>query len=278
MVEFLDTQVAEDALVTSPQIIQGQPGVRWPFHFRFDSLRAVLRPLRHFGLRRYCPFCERRLRTFLPGGVVSRPEARCPLCGSLERHRLIWYFFRHKTGLFDGRPRRLLHVAPEPAFIPKLKAIPGLDYLSADLDSPYAMVRMDLTDIRYPEGHFDVIHCSHVLEHVADDRKAMRELCRVLAGGGWATIQVPVTARQTVEDPSIQDPAERERRFGQADHVRAYGPDVLDRLRDAGFSVMVCSAADIVGERNLARFGVAGEQIFYCRKPPTDGASGSANG
>jgi ubiquinone/menaquinone biosynthesis C-methylase UbiE len=89
---------------------------------------------------------------------------------------------------------------------------------------------MDITDIQYPDNTFDVIYCSHVLEHVPDDRKAMREFARVLKPEGWAVFMVSLSEEHTIEDPSITSPAERERLFGQHDHVRRYGPDFKDRL------------------------------------------------
>ena len=136
--------------------------------------------------------------------------------------------------------KKMLHVAPEEQLSRLFGSALGIDYLSADLLSSNAMIRMDIMDIQYPDETFDVIYCSHVLEHVSDDRKAMRELHRVLRTGGWAILQVPIsTAEVTFEDPKITRPKERERAFGQFDHVRRYGADYKDRLEDAGFSVEV---------------------------------------
>jgi predicted SAM-dependent methyltransferase len=131
------------------------------------------------------------------------------------------------------------------------------------------MVRMDIMDIRYPDQHFDVIYCSHVLEHVEDDRKAMREFHRVLRSDGWAILLVPITARETFEDPSITTPEERLKTFGQEDHVRRYGPDYADRLRDAGFRVEVTRAGDLVPGDEILRMrlttATTGE-IHFCTK------------
>jgi SAM-dependent methyltransferase len=237
----------------------------------FDSVRSRLRiflyKARFLGLARYCPVCESRLRRFLPAGVIERSDARCPVCSSRERHRLVWAFFREGTPLFDGSPKRMLHIAPEACLEPKFRRIPGLNYLTADLLDPGAMVMMDITDIQYPDNSFDVIYCSHVLEHVPDDRKAMRELHRVLAPDGWAVLQVPITAGRTFEDPSVVDPAERERLFGQHDHVRVYGTDYKERLKEAGFRVLCFSAADVVGRENVRRMGICeSEEIYFCQK------------
>ncbi len=181
---------------------------------------------------------------------------------------MAWLFLRERTDLFDGTPKRVLHVAPEPCLEPRLRRELGPGYLTADLTDAAADVHMDLTDIPYPEGSFDVIYCSHVLEHVPDDRKALSEMYRVLAPGGWGMINVPISAPAIDEDPSIMDPAEKLRRFGQADHVRRYGPDYYDRVRESGFQVEVEGARDVADPSELERYGIpAGEVVCICRKP-----------
>src|SRR5262249_34549913 len=131
-----------------------------------------------------------------------------------------------------------------------------------------AMIAMDIAAIDLPNDSFDVIYCSHVLEHVADDRRAMRELRRVLKPDGWAILLVPITASATVEDPSVVDPAERLRMFGQEDHVRRYGPDYIDRLRDAEFDVTEINVHDLMGQADAQRMGLlqAAGSIHFCRK------------
>jgi len=161
----------------------------------------------------------------------------------------------------------MLHVAPEPPLERALKKLPNLRYLTADLYNSTAMVVMDITNIHYPDHSFDVIYCSHVLEHVPDDRKAIQEFYRVLSPKGYAVFLVPITAEKTFEDPTITDPAERERLFGQDDHVRRYGPDFMDRLKEGGFDAQDISARDLVGPDQLKRQGVLeSESIFFCRK------------
>lgn len=242
------------------------------------KLRAVMRrvvtPLvtrvRYAGRTRYCPVCRRHASAFQSHGLIERVEARCPFCGSLERHRLVWLFFERRTDLLAPPRKKMLHVAPEPCIARRLGAAEHVDWLSADLQMARAMVRMDVTDIQFSAETFDVIYCSHVLEHVLDDRTAMREFARVLKPGGWAVLQVPITAERTFEDPSIVEPAERERVFGQWDHVRRYGPDYADRLADAGFRVATVSAAEIATPAEIAAMRLdATEVIFHCRRTPS---------
>jgi SAM-dependent methyltransferase len=217
---------------------------------------------------RYCPVCEKSAKEFKPFGIVPRLDAQCSHCGALERHRLTWLFINRHTDLFDGQPKKMLHVAPEPCFEKKFREQLGDGYLTSDLYNPAVMEKMNICDIQYPDNTFDVIYCSHVLEHVADDKLAMRELFRVLKPGGWAILNVPVTASKTFEDPSIVSPAERLRLFGQEDHVRRYGPDYVDRLRHAGFKVDITEVGDLLSADEAERMGLKrnGGQIYYCRK------------
>src|SRR5204863_5015044 len=187
-------------------------------------------------------------RKFREYGKIPRTDALCVHCNSLERHRFAWLYFGEMTNLFDGQDKRVLHVAPEACFEPRLKSRLGTNYLTADLLNPHAMVRMDITNIQYPDNHFDAVYCSHVLEHVPDDKKAIREFHRILRPDGWAILLVPITADRTIEDPSITDARERLRVFGQEDHVRRYGPDYVERLREVGFTVKVALVADLFGE------------------------------
>ena len=133
------------------------------------------------------------------------------------------------------------------------------------------MVKMDITDIQYAHETFDVIYCSHVLEHVEDDRRAISEFHRILKRDGWAILLVPVANETTYEDPSIIDPAERLKHFGEVDHVRRYGRDYVDRLRDAGFGVEVTQVSDLCQDSEAVEMGLtaASGEIYFCTKPPT---------
>ncbi|HPD45953.1 MAG TPA: methyltransferase domain-containing protein [Anaerohalosphaeraceae bacterium] len=230
------------------------------------AVQRLARRIAHIGLARYCPVCRACVRRFEPYGVSARQDARCPVCGALERMRFVWL-------VLDARPEmlapgsKILHIAPEDTLAARFRRIPGVEYVSADLDAARAMVRMDVQQIQYPDNTFSFIYCSHVLEHVPDDRQAMREFHRVLKPGGTALIMVPITADQTWEDPSVTDPAERLRLFGQHDHVRRYGPDVLDRLRGAGFDVETIHAPDVAEEKDLVRMALGDSHLYLCRKP-----------
>lgn len=232
-------------------------------------MTCFIEQIRNSGTRRYCPVCETRSSRFGQFGIVPRADARCPSCGALERHRFVWLYFERMTDLFDGCRKRVLHVAPERIFENLLKRHLGSGYLTADLDDPRAMVRMDITDIDYADEAFDVIFCSHVLEHVPDDRRAIRELNRVLKSDGWAIFLVPITADRTFEDRSITDPSDRLRLFGHEDHVRRYGPDFVKRLEEGGFTVRVTMASDFLTRKEIVRMGItnAAGKIYHGTKP-----------
>jgi SAM-dependent methyltransferase len=232
------------------------------------SFRPVVRIL-FFGRARRCPVCRSHCRKFLAHGPPSRrvQDGVCPVCLSHPRHRLACIFLTTRTTLLDGLAKTVLHFAPEPAFAAALRSARGIETVSADLDSPHAMVKLDITRIDRATASFDVILCSHVLEHVPDDREAMREMFRVLKPGGWAMIQVPISSRPTFEDPSITDPAERERLFWKTDHVRLYGLDISDRLRAAGFEVDTVFGHELVEPSGLAQAGIYPKDlVFHCRK------------
>ena len=234
-----------------------------------ERLRAAYRYVRalpHHGRAVECPLCRGTFRRFLPAGRPPRPHALCPRCGTLERHRLLWRYLAERTRLLSS-PLRLLHVAPEPALERALRRVPGLEYISADFETPGVDLRLDLTALPFADASIDAILCSHVLEHVPDDRAAMREMRRVLAPDGWAILVVPVdeSRETTYEDPSITDPAARERAFGQSDHVRWYGRDYADRLREAGFAVEEDRFGVTMPERERERFGIAAETLPICR-------------
>ncbi len=229
-------------------------------------VKRSFQSLPYIGWGRYCPVCGKKSNRFVQYGVIPREDARCMHCGALERHRLVWLFFERMTDLFDGKPKKMLHIAPERAFEALLKKQLGAGYLTADLINPRAMVRMDITNIQFPSDTFDVIYCSHVLEHVPDDKLAIHELYRILKPDGWAVILVPINADKTFEDPSVVDPTKRLELFGQKDHLRRYGPDFRERLIEEGFNVKVFVPSDFLQDNEVSFMAIRNENIYYCKK------------
>lgn len=195
------------------------------------------------GKGRVCPICGTRLRKFMPYGYGPvRDDALCPNCLSLERHRQLWLYLKEQTSLFTEYPV-LLHIAPEVCLMRHLRRHYSKAncerYVTADLESPLADLHFDVQQIPLADNSVDAIICNHLLEHVEDDRKALRELHRILRPGGWAVIMVPEQKdrKVTFEDDSITDPKERATVFGQYDHRRIYGADYTQRVAAQGFQV-----------------------------------------
>ena len=232
-----------------------------------------------------CSICNSSYRVFAsyPSGLGKRENARCINCGSLERHRLLWKFLNEQTELFSARPIKLLHFAPEKFFYDVFLNNPVIDYYPCDLfpktyhhGGMSSVIKVDITDIPFSNDYFDVILCNQVLEHVPDDLKAMSELFRVMrTKGGWGIFMVPInyynfpsgyTGEKTYEDFSIVSPKEREKAFGQFDHVRIYGRDYKDRLANAGFMVYEEEYAKNFTTDKIFKFGFKSDELIYLLK------------
>lgn len=224
----------------------------------------------YLGRGRECPLCGARRRKFMPYGyVTSREDALCPQCLALERHRMIWLWITRSTTMLEERPR-LLHIAPEVSLMRHFKRLyKGMDnYITADLESPLASMHFDVQHIPLGDCSVDVVICNHLLEHVDDDRRAMRELCRVLRSGGWGIMLVPEDRGRatTFEDDSITDERLRTELFGQYDHRRVYGRDYDDRLREAGFRVERIAVADILSAEERRLYATGSDDLIVVYK------------
>jgi len=207
-----------------------------------------------------CPCCKANLRRFLAEGEL------CPACGSGRRQRLQWLYLE-SVGDFFNQNYPVLDIAPLCNFQRHCLSRTQLRYISIDLATPWALVRADITAVPCGDGTFHVILCSHVLEHIPEDRAAIREIHRLLAPTGFALIQVPISGDETREDSSITDPEERRRLYGQEDHVRSYGRDISRRLAEVGLRVEVVPYAQQFSRAERERYGLDTEELlFVCHK------------
>jgi SAM-dependent methyltransferase len=235
---------------------------------RFASWTVPVLGLFYMGKKVECPICKHHYRKFLPYGYsASRENALCPHCLSLERHRLMYLYLQRETDFFTAKPK-LLHIAPEVCLMRHLEKLLGQNYITADLESPLAKVKMDIRDIPFEDNEFDVIFCNHLLEHVWEDLQAMKEMHRTMRNGGWGIMMHPVNLdrAETWEDESIDTAEKRYAAFGQRDHVREYGADFADRLRKAGFIVEENDYVQKFSQEEIKHYGLRSEIIYIVRK------------
>ena len=247
-----------------------------PILQRFVRIAMLCCKPLYLGNQKECPVCGKHYRKFLPYGyVTSRDNALCPNCLALERHRLLWLFLQTKTDLFSSK-LSFLHIAPEICFIKRFKAVPTLDYKTADLESPWADIHLNVESMPLESESFDVIMANHILEHVEHLDKAMSEIFRVLKKGGWAVLLSPINPERetTYEDSSITSPEEREKHFGQKDHLREFGKDYAEVLSRAGFMVEDIDFVSSIDAQTVERYALASGEvssivnhIFVVRKP-----------
>lgn len=220
------------------------------------------------GKRYTDPIDGKSFSKFLPYGYEKQREnVLSPSTLSLERHRLLWLYLNEHTTFFTA-PHKVLHFAPEQAFYKRFRKLKNLDYTTTDLKSPLADIKADICDLPFEDNSFDFILCNHVLEHIPDDTKAMKELYRILQPGGTAILQIPqdLERDKTFEDDSITDSRERARIFGQYDHVRVYGRDYFEKLRSIGFEVQEVDLTSKLDPKLVDKYRLAKGEIIPVAK------------
>lgn len=240
-----------------------------PLLIRFSYLARPFLKLALRGNKYTDPIDGSSFKKFLPYGYVKQREnVLSPSTLSLERHRLLWLYLKNETDFFN-RNLKVLHFAPEQAFYKRFRNLNNLDYTTTDLNSPLADVKADICNLPFLDNEFDFILCNHVLEHIPDDTKAMQEIYRILKPGGTAILQIPqdLDREKTFEDDSITDKTEREKIFGQYDHVRIYGRDYFDKLSSIGFKVKEVDYTRELSSEEINKYRLAkGEIIPVCNK------------
>lgn len=230
-------------------------------------LSYLARPILAFFLKghKYTdPIDGKSFKTFLPYGYgTQRTNVLSPSTLSLERHRLLWLYLQNETDFFSAE-KKVLHFAPEQAFYKRFRNLKHLDYTTTDLLSPLADVKADICNLPFEDNTYDIILCNHVLEHIPDDTKAMHELYRVLKPNGMAILQIPqdLNRKTTFEDDSITDKKERAEIFGQYDHVRIYGRDYFDKLRNIGFNVEEVDYTASLSKEEILKYCLAEGEII----------------
>jgi SAM-dependent methyltransferase len=234
------------------------------------DLAAATRSIPLLGRRMSCPLCGWSFRFFTRGGssIRRKPDGYCPRCNAKARHRWLWLNLADVLPEFERPGLDVLHIAPAYSTYRAITKMALGSYVPVDrAPSARAVARFDLCSPALVPASFDVAVCIHVLEHLDDDRVAIQALRELVRPGGLVVIGVPVHGDQlTLEDPTITDPAERVERFGEPDHRRCYGFDIVDRLEDAGLEVDARVTAD-APSLLLKRYGLTKtEGLFLCRR------------
>ena len=230
-------------------------------------LSYIARPILIFFLRgnKFTdPIDGKSFKNFLSYGYEKqRDNVLSPSTLSLERHRLLWLYLQNETDFFSAK-KKVLHFAPEQCFLKCFRKLDNLNYTTTDLLSPIADVKADICDLPFEDNSYDTILCNHVLEHIPDDSKAMKELFRVLKQGGYGIFQIPqdLNRETTFEDNTITDKAERAKIFGQYDHVRVYGRDYFDKLRSIGFKVEEVNYTASLSTEEIEKYCLAKGEII----------------
>lgn len=256
-----------------------------------NLISSTVRAAARFPGKCVCVFCGKRLTRFLPYVSAGwRPykvppllhalnfvgsdveHFSCPHCLSHDRERHLWLYLQ-TCGIAETLSAlRILHIAPEPKLASRIETLRPSVYIRGDL-SPTApnILRVDLMAAPFPDECFDLVIANHVLEHVADDLIALREVTRILAPGGCAILQTPFAAllQSTWSDPGVQTPSARLHAFGQEDHVRLYGRDIFARFTSAGLLDRTQPHSQSLSSCNPSRLGINPfEPFFLFQKPP----------
>jgi SAM-dependent methyltransferase len=261
---------------------------RFFFDFAPPGVRAGL--ISRFGKswHHFCPVCEEPVGGYAPlanlyfeqlaahGSDLRIPDFetcnfenyQCAHCGSTDRDRLYALYLAQRLPASAEAQAQfsLLDIAPGAALSAHIRRKYRLRYRTADLFQKNVDDRVDVTSMTcYSDGMFDAFICSHVLEHVSDDSKAMRELRRILKPGGWGIAMVPINTklREVREDPTEKDEGQRWKRFGQGDHLRVYSPEgFVSRLESAGFRVLKLGKQEF-GTEKMERCGLSPGSVLY---------------
>lgn len=198
-------------------------------------------------------------------GAGVRKKNLCPICGSNDRGRWIYYVLKKHTKVFNQKCK-VLHFAPyagEAMLSSKLKKSTLCDYYGVDLDGSLADHEVDMTDICYSDNSFDMIIANHILEHIPDEKKAIQELKRVLKENGIIVLSFPICTdyESTIEQDEEMSSADRIRLFGQEDHVRLYGRDYVERIESYGLAVNVFSPYKELGYEEIDRMGLIEDDV-----------------
>jgi len=232
------------------------------------KIRNFIRSFFFKGNDYYCPVCQKKSGLFITSKDGLRENAVCPSCGSFERQRFFMLVF-NKFSFINPDKYTMLDIAPTFCLQKVFKGNSNIEYVSFDISSPLAEIKGDITKMIFENNSFDIIICSHVLEHIENDLTALSEINRVLKSNGKAFFQIPLDKKMksTFEDKTITNPEQRKEIYGQSDHVRIYGLDFPERLEKTGWTYEIINCSDTFDESLIRKYCLLeDEQIFVCTK------------
>lgn len=239
-----------------------------------------------YGSKYKCNICNKGYSKMLKGGfdlpIIKEKQIIgaglrnhiCPYCLSTDRDRLVQLYLDNSK-IIEKDIHKLLHIAPEPSLYNKLIKLKNIDYVPAvkyheGIYYPKNITLVDITNMQFNNTEFDMVICNHVLEHIDDDTVALSEILRVLRKGGKAILQVPYSKinNKTYENARITSTNQREKHFGQFDHVRLYGTNYQQKLKDVGFDVELFDPALILSQIEINKLALfKDEKLFVATKP-----------
>lgn len=228
-----------------------------------DTLCEVQEPIDHEKFA--CPICGKCAPAMLP--FVRSTNVRCTFCNSLPRHRLFYLVADRVLNLFSKPLGTVLHFAPEKCLQDIFRNKSDMYYSVDIMVSALVNLVVDAQSLPIADQSVDFLYSCHVLEHIPDDQKAMREIARVLKSSGVATIMVPLHGGyQTKDDPEIKSPAQRDLHYGNPVHLRYYGNDVKNQLEAAGLKVERYSKDDVLTKKDTKDYRLLNNVVFICRR------------
>lgn len=215
-----------------------------------------------------CPICEKEIAFFLTVNK-NRRAIHCPNCSSFPRHRAMWLYLT-KENLLNSKIK-ILHVSPEPSMynvMSHMENYTAIDKFASGYAYPKSVLRMNIEQLDFDDAFFDLIICSHVLEHVDDDIAAMKEMRRVIKSTGEILVMIPIETdlEFTYEDKSITSPKERLKHFGQIDHLRLYGMDFPKRAENANLICKAIRTNELTSEDGFIKYGLEDDFIFVLKR------------
>jgi len=196
------------------------------------------------GNKYQCSICNFSMSNFI---TLNNNDKLCPKCGSLARTRKLWTVLENRI---EGK--KILHFSPSKSIKTKLESFKNIDYITTDYAGEFdATKRLNIESIDEPNDEYDLVICYHVLEHIDNDIKAMKELIRILKPGGLCFIQTPFKSGDIYENDAIKTDEERLVHFGQEDHVRIYSVEgLINRLNNVGFSTTLMEYNEVENNSN----------------------------